>query len=435
MPRLSNGLYQLPSGNPVTSGTTITADWANRTLPDIATALSNTLTADGTLPMTAPMKFADGSVIAPGITFNSDSSTGIYRKTTSTLGLTANGVDALVLNTTGGSFTGNLSVAGTTTFTGATTHSGAVSLASTLNVTGATSLSSLTTSGNTSVGGTLTVTGATTHTGALSGSTASFTGTVTAPLFSGSGASLTNIPTSALASPTFTLGSTTLTVGGSTTSLADLQLTGTPIAPTAAVGTNTTQVATTAFVQAGMRNYMPSGVIVMWSGSIAAIPSGWALCNGLNGTPNLQDRFIVGAGNSYAVGATGGAATVALTVDQLPSHSHGASAWTDQQGSHQHGGGTSGVGDHQHISPWGESDARGATWGVSGGTGYQGSGQTDWDNYQYMTSPAGNHSHSITTDWQGQHGHNVGVSIGSTGSGNAHENRPPYYALAYIMKL
>jgi microcystin-dependent protein len=270
---------------------------------------------------------------------------------------------------------------------------------------------------------------------ALSGTSANFTGTVTASLFSGSGASLTNIPVSGLASPTMVLGSTTVTLGTTATAIANLQLTGTPSAPTASVGTNTTQVATTAFVQAGMSNYMPRGIISMWYGSIASIPAGWALCNGLNGTPNLQDRFIVGAGNGYGVGSVGGVATYSLTVDQMPWHSHGASAWTDQQGSHQHGGYTSTVGDHQHISPWGESDARGATWGVSGGTGYQGSGQTDWDNYQYMTSPAGNHNHSITTDWQGQHGHNVGVSIAAAGSSAAIENRPPFYALAYIMKL
>jgi len=51
---------------------------------------------------------------------------------------------------------------------------------------------------------------------------------------------------------------------------------------------------------------VPSGGIIVWSGAISAIPSGYLLCNGTNGTPNLQDSFIVGAGNSYAAGATGG---------------------------------------------------------------------------------------------------------------------------------
>lgn len=53
-------------------------------------------------------------------------------------------------------------------------------------------------------------------------------------------------------------------------------------------------------------NPVPSGSIIMWSGSIAAIPSGYVICDGNNGTPDLRDRFVVGAGNSYAVGNTGG---------------------------------------------------------------------------------------------------------------------------------
>jgi hypothetical protein len=51
---------------------------------------------------------------------------------------------------------------------------------------------------------------------------------------------------------------------------------------------------------------LPSGVIVLWSGSTGSIPSGWALCNGQNGTPNLTDRFVVGAGNSFGVAQVGG---------------------------------------------------------------------------------------------------------------------------------
>jgi hypothetical protein len=71
---------------------------------------------------------------------------------------------------------------------------------------------------------------------------------------------------------------------------------------------------------------IPIGGIILWSGTIAAIPSGWALCNGqtVNGrtTPDLRDRFVIGAGNFYAVGNTGGATNVTLTVPQLPPHFH-----------------------------------------------------------------------------------------------------------------
>ena len=97
--------------------------------------------------------------------------------------------------------------------------------------------------------------------------------------------------------------------------------TGTPLAPTAAGGTNNTQIATTAFVTTATAAAVPTGVIVMWSGSIASIPSGWYLCNGSNGTPDLRNRFVVGAGSTYAVDATGGSAD-AIVV----SHTHTATS-------------------------------------------------------------------------------------------------------------
>ena len=52
---------------------------------------------------------------------------------------------------------------------------------------------------------------------------------------------------------------------------------------------------------------IPKGAIILWSGSIASIPAGWQLCNGTNGTPDLRDRFVVGAGSTYPVDDTGGA--------------------------------------------------------------------------------------------------------------------------------
>ena len=63
----------------------------------------------------------------------------------------------------------------------------------------------------------------------------------------------------------------------------------------------------------------------MWSGSVSAVPSGWQLCNGQSGTPDLRNRFVVGVGGTYAVGATGGADQVTLSVEQIPAHSHGYS--------------------------------------------------------------------------------------------------------------
>ena len=57
---------------------------------------------------------------------------------------------------------------------------------------------------------------------------------------------------------------------------------------------------------APVANPVPSGAIIMWSGSIGSIPAGYYICDGNNGTPDLRDRFVVGAGNTYAVGNTGG---------------------------------------------------------------------------------------------------------------------------------
>lgn len=65
----------------------------------------------------------------------------------------------------------------------------------------------------------------------------------------------------------------------------------------------------------GAGELMPSGTILMWSGSIASIPSGYVLCDGANSTPDLRDKFLVGAGTTYAVGATGGAVSDTVTID------------------------------------------------------------------------------------------------------------------------
>lgn len=67
---------------------------------------------------------------------------------------------------------------------------------------------------------------------------------------------------------------------------------------------------------------IPAGVIVIWSGSEENIPSGWALCDGENGRPNLRDRFILGSGAKHTVGETGGSEEVTLTVAQMPEHNH-----------------------------------------------------------------------------------------------------------------
>lgn len=160
---------------------------------------------------------------------------------------------------------------------------------------------------------------------------------------------------------------------------------------------------------------VPPGLIAMWSGSIASIPAGWYLCNGANNTPDLRDRFIVGAGTTYAVGATGGANTVTLTEAQIPAHTHTITATTDSQGAHTHTVSDPGH-THSYVSP-------GGTGTIAGGFGISAIGAT-----------TGSAVTGISINSAGAHTHTISATAATTGGGTAHENRPPYYALAYIMK-
>ena len=151
----------------------------------------------------------------------------------------------------------------------------------------------------------------------------------------------------------------------------------------------------------------------MWSGSFAAIPTGWLLCDGTNNTPDLRDRFIVGAGNSYGVGAKGGEATHTLTVAEMPSHNHSATLSLS-------GLSTNSAGEHTHsvkvINP---------NFAGNYARTIQGSGDIA-DSTTASTNSAGGHTHTISGSGS--------VTVNSNGSGSAHENRPPYYALCFIMK-
>lgn len=131
--------------------------------------------------------------------------------------------------------------------------------------------------------------------------------------------------------------------------------------------------------------FFPSGGIVMWSGSIDTIPAGWLLCNGLNGTPNLQDRFIVGAGSTYAVNAFGGSANAIVVA-----HAH---ILTDA--------------GHAHTY----NTASTTTTVTAGGD-------------TALTTQAASTTGTATT----------GITVNSTGASGTGANLPPYFALAYIQK-
>jgi hypothetical protein len=137
-----------------------------------------------------------------------------------------------------------------------------------------------------------------------------------------------------------------------------------------------------------------TGMIILWSGSIASIPSGFALCDGASGTPDLRDRFIVGAGSTYAVDATGGSADATL-----PTHTHTATSTVTDPG-------------HNHTFSILNVIANGNNpYTATGG--------------QVGTGTVSTAFTSIT----------VATTNANAGTSGTNANLPPYYALAYIMKL
>jgi len=136
------------------------------------------------------------------------------------------------------------------------------------------------------------------------------------------------------------------------------------------------------------------GSIQMWSGTIATIPDGWLICDGLNGTPNLLDKFIQSVASAVTEpGGVGGATTVTLTSATMPAHNHTITTYT-----------------HQHTAPGGGPG--------SGGSRITNTGEISPNTGQYNTSSTKPPNQNLI----------------ATGSNGPHDNIPPFYQIAYIIK-
>ena len=148
---------------------------------------------------------------------------------------------------------------------------------------------------------------------------------------------------------------------------------------------------------------VPQGSIIPWYGSPGNIPNGFALCDGKNGTPDLRDRFLVGAGNAYKLGDIGGENSVKLAATQIGNHYHAFGSYYNNDG-------------------WFIRLPSYATFPMPPGSGrVWWNGRNDGGGFD---GPFATQSLDMVTS----------LAI-STAAQEAHENRPPYYALHYIMKL
>lgn len=170
---------------------------------------------------------------------------------------------------------------------------------------------------------------------------------------------------------------------------------------TVKMGSGVTVAASSSYSSAAGSS-LPRGAVIMFAGN--AVPAGWALCDGQNGTPDLRGRFVLGVGQGGGLtgrpmNQTGGRETVALTPNEMPSHAHG-------------------VTDPGHAHLWSASR--------------QQAGTDDNNNTNELSKGDRGAADTMVkgTDTRG-----TGITIQAAGGKDAHENMPPFHVLAFIMKL
>jgi len=355
MPRNGSGTYTLPAGNPVSSGTLIDSAWANSTLTDLASAMTDSLSRTGSGGMTAPLRFTDGTVSAPGIAWTNETSSGFYRAGASDFRMSLNGVDVATVTSTG------------------------------LTVTASKTLAAL---GNATVAGTLGVTGVLTATGGVAGNV---TGNVA--------------------------GNVTGNVTGNVAGQLNGSISSTTTATTQTSTTNNTTVATTAFVQSLVRALHPVGSIYI-NATSATNPAtlfgfGTWVAFGAGRVPvgfdstNAQFDTAEETGGSYdAVSVTH--THTATSGNQSVDHTHTFSGTTSNAGSHSHtsnatylvGGGGSGF----VVFGGGEDTYYGQTSATINSVGDH--------SHTYSGTTSGvsaTHNHAITVNSAGSSGTNANV--------------------------
>lgn len=148
---------------------------------------------------------------------------------------------------------------------------------------------------------------------------------------------------------------------------------------------------------------IPIGGIIMWNG--ASAPAGWALCDGTNGTPNLSGRFVLGQSSSYGLNTTGGETNVTLTTPEIPAHSHDI---TDP--------------GHSHTTQ----------------LYYRADQLYEQDNDLTAIDSLSNSQNEVqpfTNLPLESSSAATGITINQTGESGSHNNMPPYYVLAYIIRI
>lgn len=175
-------------------------------------------------------------------------------------------------------------------------------------------------------------------------------------------------------------------------------------------------------------NAIPTGLIAMWAGVPAAIPAGWKLCDGTDGTPNLSDKFIRGHSATTVVGSTGGSLshTHALTIDAAGNHTHNITVadhtlTESQMPAHRHLNGIcdSGTDMFNHGSAGASPTTIDSVDNNSADGVFEG----------YTTTVGGGqpHNHTASSASSGNHTHPATAANGGS--------EPPYYSLCFIQKI